>query len=235
MKKIGGEKNMQSKDRTYQVIAIVALVIGVCALTVGFAAFTTNLTINSSATVRPASTVLDVVFSRQKTAVNEGTITGVPVNNATAGTATLSNLTVSNIHADFTQPGEKVTYTFYVYNNSPFTAYLTNVNFGFASGTDFKVCSAANDGNPANPATDFTAACADITFKLSIEDQTNVTNLTDSANGSTIADSNGIAAGTGKTVTVEIAYPDGSDIADGDFNVAFGDVELTYSSVPVGS
>ena len=119
---IGGEY-MQSKDRTYQVIAIVALVIGVCALTVGFAAFTTNLTISSHAEVSPGSSVLDVVFSTSNSSAVTGSVVGTAsgTSGASGATATLTNTTVTGIQANFTEPGQKVTYDFYVYNNSAFT------------------------------------------------------------------------------------------------------------------
>ncbi len=223
---------MQSKDRTYQVIAIVALVIGVCALTVGFAAFSTNLTINSAADVRPASSVLDVVFSTSNSSVVSGNVTATLTNTAatapTADDAVLTNTTVTGLNAHFTEPGQKVTYSFNVYNNSAFTGYLTGIAFNNASGgSAFKACNTTGTTNPATTGVD--AACADITLKLTVEDK--VTNATESKAANQINDTTGLAASTGKAVTVEIEYPAGSDTADGEFNVVFGDIVLTYSSV----
>jgi len=223
---------MQSKDRTYQVVAIVGLIIGVMALTIGFAAFTTTLTISSAADVTPAATTLDVVFSTSSSSAVTGTVTGVATGEtgATAGDATLAATTVSGISAHFTKPGQTVTYTFNVYNNSAYLAYLTEIVFKNASGESaFKVCKAKSGSS--NPATnDITTACNGITLTLTVDGLETTTSKTPSE----IAAYSGnktIAATTGKTVTVVITYASGSSIPDGDIEVAFGDIDLKYSSV----
>ena len=228
---------MQSKDRTYQVIAIVALVIGVCALTVGFAAFTQNLTISSAAEVSPGSSVLDVVFSTTNSSVSPGTITPtVTGTDATGGSATLDNTTITGLKANFTEPGQKVTYEFNVYNNSEFSAYLRGVTFDNVSGQSVEKYCAPKAGS-SNPATTgYTDACNGITLKLYVGNSYSLVNgaTTDVADA-TIGDTNGLATKTGYPVKVEIEYATGSATADGDFTVSFGDIKLSYSSVKLGS
>ena len=229
---------MQSKDRTYQVIAIVALVIGVCALTVGFAAFTNNLTISSHAEVSPGSSVLDVVFSTSNSSVVTGSVVGTAsgTSGASGATATLTNTTVTGIQANFTEPGQKVTYDFYVYNNSAFTGYLTGIAFNNVSGEGAtKVC--APKSGSSNPATTgYTEACNDITLKLTVGPTGSplVTGISESKSAAQVNDVSGLAAGAAYPVVVEIEYVSATPTphtADGDFSVNFGDIVLTYSSV----
>ena len=224
---------MQSKDRTYQVIAIVALVIGVCALTVGFAAFATNLTISSSAEVVPSS-VLDVVFSTSNSSAVTGTVAGTASGEtgASGSTATLAATTVTGIKANFTKPGQKVTYTFNVYNNSAFTGYLTGITFKDVTGENApKVC--APKSGSTNPATTgYADACNGITLKLTVGNAGALANgVTTSQTAANIGDATGLAASASYPVVVEVEYAAGSAEADGDFTVSFGDIVLSYSSV----
>ena len=231
---------MQSKDRTYQVIAIVALVIGVCALTVGFAAFTQNLNITSAAEVSPASTALEVLFSTSSSDIANGTLSGTATGTgASASAATLSDLTVSGIKANFTEPGQSVEYNFNVYNNSEFTAYLTGVTFVDVETGKFQVC-AAKTGS-SNPATNGVSdACNDIELKLYVGPSTGylingvTTSVAGNGNGG-INDSTGIASKASTPVKVVITYKENGDVADGDFTVTFGEIKLTYSSVSIAS
>lgn len=219
---------MQSKNRTYQTVAVCALIIAVGALTIGFAAFSTNLTISSSAEVNQASDTLDVVFSTSANSAATGSVNGVAsgTTGASGDAATLNGTTITGLKAKFTEPGQKVTYSFNTYNNSAFTAYLTSIAFGKAagaSGNETKVCTAGGN-NPATTGVD--AACNGISVK--------VTTGTLTATGSmakTDIGTHSIASKAGETTTVEIEYAAGSDTADGDFTVAFGDITLGYSSV----
>ena len=224
---------MQSKDRTYQVVAIVGLIVGVMALTIGFAAFTTTLTIQSAAEVAPGAQTLDVVFSTSSNSVAAGSVSGVATgeSGASGDSATLSGTSITGIKANFTKPGQTVTYTFNVYNNSAYTAYLNEVIFKNVTGSSpaaFKVCSAKSGS--ANPATNnIDTACNGITLTLTVDDLSTTTSKTPSeilALGNKT-----IAASVGKTVTVVIEYATGSAVPDGDISVAFGDIELKYSSV----
>ena len=106
---------MERKDST-RIIAIIAVVVAVIGLSVGFAAFSNTLTIKSSANVTPSATDFDVNFSNSNTAEQAGDVTGVGTNNATGDTATIDNTdspTISGLKANFTEPGQTVTYSFY--------------------------------------------------------------------------------------------------------------------------
>ena len=224
---------MKGKDRSSQVIAIMALVVGVVALSIGFAAFTTTLTIKSAADVTPAVTPLDVVFSTSSNSAATGTVSAVDagtVTGASGDSATLTGTTITGIKAHFTKPGQKVTYTFNSYNNSSFTAYLNSITYANVQGSNpaaTKVCQAKAGTNPASNGVD--AACNDISVSVTVGSHTAT-----GSEGTTAIGSHSLAAGAGETVVVTIEYSNATGAgheADGDFTVAFGDISLGYSTV----
>ena len=225
---------MQKNERTYRVVALVGLIIGVIALTVGFAAYTTTLTIKSSADVTPPSTTLDVVFSTSSNSVdtNNLSVQVTGPTGATADTATLNGTLVSGIGAHFTEPGQTVTYTFYVYNNSAYNAYLNQIDFKTVTGSDpalFKVCQPKAGPNPASA--NINEACNGITLTLRVHDISTTT-------GKSAADMAAYSpkkmldtSGSKSTpITIEIAYANNAAIPEGDIEIAFGDIELLYKS-----
>lgn len=223
---------MYSKNRTYQILLIAGLVVGAIALTIGFAAFTTTLTIESSAEVSPASTTLNVVFSSSQSSIatNAPAVSTSGVSGASGGTATLTGTRVSGLKANFTKPNQTVTYTFYVYNASAYTAYLHRINFLNITGTSpatNKVCeSKSTSSNPASNNID--NACNGISVTITVDGYS----ATETKTEANLASANkSINTNTGKVVTVAITYASGSAEADGDFTVEFGDIELKYSSV----
>jgi hypothetical protein len=223
---------MQSKDKTSRVFAIIGLVVGVVALAVGFAAFTQNLTIKSSADVTPASSVLDIVFSTSKTAKQSGSVTATPSTGATGDAATIeaTGTVIKDLKAHFTAPGQTVTYNFNVYNASAYVAYLKSITFNNVSGgSATKVCTAKTGTTQSY----VDAACNGISLTVSVGDSTPYTRTLaqgteTAASGSSLRS---LAATTGEAVSVTIEYAAGSSEADGDFDVAFGDIVLGYSSV----
>lgn len=93
------------KNRTVQLVAILALVVGVVGLSIGFAAFSNTLKIQSSAEVTPSKDTLNVDFSSSDTAVETSKITPVtdPVG-VVATEATIDNTsdpTIKNLSATF--------------------------------------------------------------------------------------------------------------------------------------
>lgn len=226
---------MQSKDRTFQVIAIVGLIIGVSALTLGFAAFSTSLTIQSSAEVNLGEQVLDVEFSTSDSSIVNGssaTVTGVASGEAGASgsAATINSTTVENIHAIFTKPGQTVTYTFYVYNNSAFTAYLNGIAFQDIAGSSpavKKQCSPKTGTGVNGASNGLDDACNDISISISVDGFS----TSETKTGSQITSGKSIATKNAKTVVVTVTYANNGHEVDGDFDVEFGDIKLDYSSV----
>ena len=212
------------KDRSAKIIAIVALCVAVVGLSIGFAAFSNNLTIKSNATVKPNQNDFDVNFSTSNTSELDGTVSGVGTNSATAENATIDNSaspTITGLKANFTEPGQKVTYSFYAHNAGKYVAYLNNVTYANVSGkTATKVCTAG----VGTDATMVDAACNGISISVKVG--------SDTYTGSMDSITNHLLNLDGyEEVVVTIEYASNASRADGDFEVAFGDIILTYSSV----
>ena len=212
------------RDRSAKIIAIVALCVAVVGLSIGFAAFSNNLTIKSNATVSPNQNDFDVNFSTSNTSELDGTVSGVGTNSATAEDATIDNSAspkITGLKANFTEPGQKVTYSFYAHNAGKYAAYLNNVTYANVSGkTATKVCTPGVNTD----ATMVEAACNGISVSVKVGNDT----YTGSMNG--IAN-HLLALDAYEEVVVTIEYTSTASRADGDFEVAFGDITLTYDSV----
>ena len=221
------------KDRRARVVAIAALLVGVVGLSLGFAAFTNTLTIKSSAEVTVDSSAFNVDFSTASNTVTAGTVAGTPspaTGGPTAANATIDNSAaasaqITGLKATFTAPGQSVTYNFYTKNAGALKAYLTNVAFA----TPTKTCTAKT----GTTQTLVDAACNGISLTLTLGSE-NFTQSTARAAFATATahdlEKNG-ETGDYEAVQVVIAYAANSAQADGDFDVAFGDITLTYSSV----
>ena len=213
------------KDRSSKVIAVVALLVAVIGLSVGFASFSSTLTISSSANVTPNSDTFKVVFSSNGTiltteaVIGDVTGTGASATNATINNDT--NPTISGLAANFTEPGQKVVYTFYAHNSGEYDAFLKSVTYANVTGkSESKVCTAGS----GTTETLVTNACDDISVKVNVG-TTNTTASTADITG------HSLLKGAFEQVTVTIEYAADGDRADGDFSVSFGDISLVYSSV----
>ena len=212
------------RERSTKIIAIVALCVAIVGLSIGFAAFSNNLTIKSDATVTPNASDFDVNFSTSNTSELEGTVSGVGTNSATAEDATINNSgdpTITGLKANFTEPGQKVTYSFYAHNAGKYAAYLNNVTYANVSGqTATKVCTPG----VGTDATMVNAACNGISVSVKVGNDNytgSVSSITDHL----------LDLDAYEEVVVTIEYASGATRADGDFEVAFGDITLTYDSV----
>lgn len=221
------------KDRTSQIMTVIAISIGVLALSVGFSAFSQTLTIKSSAEVKPNSEDFKVEFSTKQDTVSTdpvepvvtGTTDGASATNATIDTDN-NNLLIKNLHAVFTKPGQKAEYTFYSKNTGKYLAYLNSVAFANVSGeTSTKKCTAryTTGDNAVTPAL-MNAACSDIRVTV----KANNTLFTESVASIT---GHSVAVDAAEEIIVTIEYLDNNHIADGPFDIAFGDITLAYSSV----
>lgn len=217
------------KNRGSKVIAIVALVVAVVGLSLGFAAFSNTLVISSSATVTPNEDTFSVVFSSSETGLATNGVTGVTTTGATVGTATIvndgENPTISGLTAGFTAPGQSVSYTFYLHNDGEYESFLKSIAFANATGASTtKACTIPAESTATEALVN--AACGDISLTVTLGEGENTLSVTGSETGL----SRSLAKDASEAVTVTIAYAEGNNRADGAFNVAFGDISLTYSS-----
>lgn len=213
------------KRRTGQVIAIMALVVGVVGVSIGFSAFSNALKIQSSATVTPDKDTLNVDFSSSDQSVDASAITPTVSAEAVKATnAAIDNTndpTISNLSATFTEPGQTATYSFYAYNAGELTAYLKSIVYGNATGeTANKVCKAKSGTTDAL----VQKACEGISLKVKVGTEA------DTTSGIASITNHSLKKATGEAVTVTLEYAAGAERADGDFTVSFGDVTLNYSS-----
>ena len=204
----------------YKIIALVALLLGIVGVTLGYAAFSSTLTIKSSAEVNPTDN-FNVDFSSSASAVATDPI--VPSLNVVATGFTATNATIdnsgdpeiSNLKATFTEPGQSATYSFYAYNAGQYVAYLNSIVF---SGN--KTCTAKTGTTQSL----VDAACNGISLSAKVGSENPTTSSVANITGHSL----GINAS--EQIDVVISYATGSAIADGDFDVAFPDIVLTYDS-----
>ena len=210
------------KNRTVQLVAILALVVGVIGLSIGFAAFSNTLKIQSGAEVTPSKDTLNVDFSSSDTAVETSKITPVTDPVGVVATEATSDPAIKNWSATFKEPGQKAVYSFYAYNAGELEAYLKSIVYANVTGANStKVCTAKEGTTDAL----VQKACNGISVKVKVgsEAETN--------SGIANISNHSLVKNASEQVTVTLEYAAGSDRADGDFTVSFGDITLNYSSV----
>ena len=221
-----------NNNRSYRIIAVIALFLGVVGITLGYAAFTSTLVISPSAEVTPNTSNFSVVFSSSSSSLVTSDVepsftptpqpTGLDASDATINNT--GNPTISNLHATFTEPGQSVSYRFYAYNAGQYIAYLNAITF---SGSI--TCTAKSVESPATPATQslVNSACNGISISVKVGSE----DATTSSLGASDIDTHSLSVGGFDQVDVVITYAANSQIADGDFDVTLPSITLTYDSV----
>lgn len=216
------------KNRNGYTLSIIALVIAVIGIAVGYSAFSTALRVEANATVTATEENFKVVFSDSNDEVSTNDV--IPVKNKETITATNAKInnagdpTISNLSAVFTEPGQEVSYTFYVHNIGQYNAFLKSIIYQNATdGNSPKICKAITQENGATNEL-VQSACEGITLETKV--------------GTDITTTGGLTDITGKrierndkeSVTVTIKYAENAERADGDFAISFGDITLDYNS-----
>lgn len=214
------------RKRNSKKLIIVCLMIVVMGLSIGFSAFSNTITIKAGANVKPSATAFSVVFSSSADELETNVITPtLNPSNLTAAPGVISNVdepTISGLGVTFVEPGQSATYTFYSYNSGQYTAYLKKISFGEVDGSSLpKVCTASTGTSQSL----VDQACNGITLSVQVGEDSAVTETTEGISGHTIE------KGDSEQITVVISYESGATVADGDFQVKFGDIKLNYSSV----
>ena len=215
-----------SENKSYKLIAIIAILVGAVGVAIGYSAFSSNLIINSSAEVTPDANLFSVKFSSSDQSVQTNNITPtLSPQNVTgfSGTnATINNSgdpTISNLKATFTEPGQSVTYSFNSFNDGEYIAYLNSITF-----TGTKACTAKNTTTQSL----VDAACNGISLSITVGESTKTVTTTETVSS---ISSHSLATNTAEPVSVTITYASGSGIADGDFDVTLPSITLKYDSV----
>jgi hypothetical protein len=207
------------KSRKAKKSILIILLLVVVGLSIGFAAFVSELTISSSATVVGDKNTFKVVFSESQTEVtgNTATVKGTAGASGTGGTFTGTALT--GLTAEFTAPGQTVTWEVYAVNDGEFDAYLKDVIIGGITCT-------AKSGTTQSYVDE---AAKGISIKVSVRGEEYTASKADIINHELTKDSG--ERGPGEKIIVTLTYAANSAIADGDFDVKIGDIKLNYESM----
>ena len=170
---------MKDDKKVLYGLVVLALVLSVVGISIGFAAMSTDLTINGSAEVVPAS--WDIKFKD----LSSPTITG-DAEVTTAPTIT-SDTHIGNYAVKLTKPGDSVTYTFKVANDGTIDALLTN----------FIKATPTFTGTGATAAADATIVQNNFVYTITYSDDTAITKNTDE-----------LDAKSYKTVKLVVGYKD---------------------------
>jgi hypothetical protein len=124
----------------------------------------------------------------------------------------MSGTTISGLSAEFTGPGESVTYTFYARNTGKFIAYLNSLTIGE------KTC-VANEGTTQSFVD---AVCPSITMSVKVgNDNSTMTSINPMTGHS-------LGIGSAEPITIVMNYASTDSRVDGDFTVNFGQINLQY-------
>ena len=205
------------KSRKNKKIILIVLLLVVVGLSIGFAAFGSQLTINSSASVTMDGSTFKVGFSDSQSGLTgsstTSSTTGTGVT-AVEGTFEENNSKITGLSASFTGPGQSVTWKAYAYNNGQFDAFLKSVTIG-------KITCVAGTGTTQSYVDE---AAKGISIKVSVGGDVYSTTNANVTNSK-------LEIGKAEEVLITLEYADGSAIADGDFTVKIEPIELNYSSV----
>lgn len=236
------------KSRNIKILSIVALVLAICALTLGYAAFSTTLSISSSAIVTPNEDAFSIqiigVDDDRKFGSLTSSIGGPSSSDVTTQSAVIVNgktPSISNMYAGFTAPGQNVVYIFKIKNTGQYNVYLQSGKLKLSEGMDnVIVCSPTAGSNVSESL--MNAACNDIDVTFGI-----VENAEDPDTRSIIKTYRNIynEVGTDKysltkfltepgqemSLRISIEYKDNGNIADGAFDVNIAGFEFEFSTV----
>lgn len=227
------------KDRKIKILSIVALVLAITGMSLGFAAFSSTLTISSSARVTPNSEnfkikIYGIASEDALNRINNGELSesffsetySIAVASKTvtsADNAVINNqdLSISNIHGTFVKPNSKITYTFLIVNEGAYDAYFNIKDYL----GDFLTVS-YNYGPTCIPGEGATPELVELAcqgFEEAIVFQDSSGNILTKEN-----DVYFLATGEVAVMIIQIDYL--YNIADGPFEVQFNDLQLDFST-----
>lgn len=219
------EKN-KNMDK-WSLIVLIALLLSVTGVTLGFAAISRYIVIQSNTKVKLNESDFKVNFSSDPNGVVENVIvpttypSGVKATDAIIDNSGDESI-IRNLSAEFDAPGQSVTYKFYSVNSGKYIAYLKSINFNNVSGeTSNKICEST--GNADQALVD--RACEGIKISVKVGELNPAYSTVDNIEDHILLKE------YSETIIVTIEYEEDAVVANGDFNVKFGDIVLRYSAV----
>ena len=230
-----------TNDKAVKIVAIAALVIAIFGVSLGFAAFSRNLTItDTGATVTPTNNMY-VYFAASKEKGADDSLDISPVSAeprqyrdaeeqdemvATIDNSTKNSPKISGLYANFTEPGQSVSYTFYAYNAWEYSAYLKNITMS-KTPTCTAITTIEDEATRQEEEERIDRACSGISISLSIGENSKL--ITTEQNQSNIKN-HSLGSGEFEPIVVTISYASGSSVAATDFSAEFSDIILNYGS-----
>lgn len=214
-------------SKSSKLIEILALVVAIIGLSIGFAAYSNSLRL-AELIVGPDEEDFIVTFSSSDfDHESDDVIRGVASGGAIAEDVKIvgeKGNSLANVKVSFSEPGGKVTYTFYAHNEGRHDAFLRTITFENVMGENFpRVCKAVNP-KTTNSAL-VSRACEDISLTIdvggTIKTMGSIDNIT----------KHSLPVNSKEPVVITIEYASDGERADGSFNVQFGSITLTYLSV----
>ena len=237
------------KDRKVQILSIVALVLAITGMSLGFAAFSSTLTISSSATVTPNSDDFSMTFlglDENGEYTSESSIYPVSENNISGNIATISNgkvPTISNLKASFTEPGQSVVYSYKNLNTGLYNTYMKSWIFDLLDGmNDVIECVPAANSDVSSEL--LSNACQDIDVKVEVYSSDGIRmingymryyyDMLGSSLGS-FGDNFMLPPNDYWLTVISIEYASDGARADGDFDVKIANIGVEYGTAPLSS
>ena len=231
-----------NRNRQTKLTIIIALVVAISAMSIGFAAFSSMLTISSSATVTPVenlnmkiygmTTITPSDYEDFSSFTTEDAITPIIEYNATGNDLTIDNenFVISNIQANFTIPASIVAYYIIVKNEGMYTTYFNLNKIPYNENGELTVNKICTPGEGAS--------------RQLVEEACKYVNigaeglrLNDEKDEFTTISNDNIKDGFYKLVPndyiilgIGIGYKNNAPLADGPFTVNFDDVELEFTT-----
>lgn len=162
---------------TIKNIVLAVLTVGLVGMTIAYATLTQRLDINSTAKVKGST--WKVLFQNG----SQVSTTGAAV---VKTNPTLSETLITGLDAEFTKPGDSITYTFDVANTGTIDAILSTYKINTVS--DGVSCTSTDQSNG-------TLVCGNLTYTL-----------TYTADGKAVAQNDTLQAGESKNITLTIAF-----------------------------
>ena len=216
------------KKRRGKGLLVLGLTILLLGTTLGFAAFSARLNISSSATVSPNEEDFRIVVSGSDSDSAIYVISPETIGGAVAEDITVTNTnsgSSASLNVGFSKPGQSVTYQFYVHNVGEYDAFLKNIIFkNVLESSSKKLCNVV-DGSEATVEL-VNKACEDIEISVDLQNGSEFVNYKDDMTFESMK----LTKGSISSGKFNIVYPEGAARADGEFNIQFGDIELSYST-----
>lgn len=216
------------KGRRSKSLLILGLSVLLLGTTLGFAAFSSNLSISSNAMVTPNEADFKLLVSGSETDSNVNVVSPEVVGGAIAEDITIINekgSSSTSINVNFTEPGQSVTYQFYLHNVGKYDAFLKSIIFkNVVDSNSKKICNVAENSEATLELVN--KACEYIEISADLNNGSRFLNFKDDMIFETLK----LVKGNVSSGKINILYPEGSAVADGEFNVQFGDIELNYST-----